>query len=154
MDSSECDHTVLPPPAAMFAQLAVTVALALSSAATPVVVRDNLITLPLARRFNITGSKTVHQRDQARAQGFRHATRARTRTHSHTAASAAASATSFVEPVTNSAVSYIASVSFSSERAGDHEALRSGNPSQVSIGSPAQTCEYGHGGRRPQTLTC
>jgi hypothetical protein len=90
----------------MFAQLTITITLALLSAATPVVVRDSFITLPLARRFNTTGSKTVLQRDQARAQGFKSGTRART----HTAAASAASGTSFPEAVTNGAVSYTAEV--------------------------------------------
>ena len=45
-------------------------ALTASTAASPVVIRDPHISLPLVRRFNITaaGGQTIAQRDQARAR--------------------------------------------------------------------------------------
>ena len=42
--------------------------LALSVAASPVVVRNTLVSLPFARQFNITGALDVVQKDQARAK--------------------------------------------------------------------------------------
>ncbi|PIL30059.1 transporter [Ganoderma sinense ZZ0214-1] len=46
-------------------------ALALGAAATPLLVRDGLVTLPLAGRLNVTGSQNVLARDRARAKALR-----------------------------------------------------------------------------------
>lgn len=45
-------------------------ALALGVAATPLVVRDNPVTISLARHINITGSQNVLARDRARAKAL------------------------------------------------------------------------------------
>lgn len=97
------------PPSDMFSQLVVVITLALWSAATPVVVNDNLIRLPLARRFNATGTTTILQHDQARAKGLKTGSQAGPKTTS-VAAAAAASGTSFPEAITNGAVTYTAEV--------------------------------------------
>lgn len=58
----------------MFSQtsLVATLVLALAVAASPVVnVRDTLVTLPIAKRVNITGAASLHDRDLARARQLR-----------------------------------------------------------------------------------
>lgn len=58
----------------MFSQtsLVATLTLALAVAASPVVnVRDTLVTLPIAKRVNITGAASLHDRDLARARQLR-----------------------------------------------------------------------------------
>lgn len=54
----------------MFPKVALTslLLLAMSVAATPVAVRDTLITLPFAKQINSTGSGTIVQQDKARIQ--------------------------------------------------------------------------------------
>lgn len=74
--------------------------LALTVAATPVVVRDTPVTLPFAKHINATGVANILQRDQARAKFLK------ARGH---ASPFNEDASSF--PVTNTAVSYVASVS-------------------------------------------
>ncbi|KIP05511.1 hypothetical protein PHLGIDRAFT_119740 [Phlebiopsis gigantea 11061_1 CR5-6] len=91
----------------MFAHLAVTVTLALLTAATPVVVRQSPITIPLARRFNFTGTKTLRELDLARVQKLRSGTKFKSRPD---AAPASASASSFPVTVVNGAVTYTAEV--------------------------------------------
>ncbi len=46
-------------------------ATAASASATPFVVRDSPVTLPLARRFNATGSAKIAELDRARAQALK-----------------------------------------------------------------------------------
>ncbi|PSR75643.1 hypothetical protein PHLCEN_2v8934 [Hermanssonia centrifuga] len=92
-----------------------TLLLALTAASSPVVIRDNLIKLPLVKRINSTGSANILQRDQARAKSFKtqgrpHSTQFK---HGSTAAAAPVSV-----PITNGVVSYTV---------------------EVSIGSPAKT---------------
>ena len=54
-----------------FSLLLVTLTLAVASTANPVVqVRDNLVRLPLAKRFNFTGSGTILERDQLRVKNL------------------------------------------------------------------------------------
>lgn len=91
----------------MFASLTVTVTLALLTAASPLVVRQGPVTLPLARHFNFTGTKTLLERDQARAKAFKSGTKVKPN-----AAAASASASSFPVPVVNGAVTYTAEVRF------------------------------------------
>lgn len=91
----------------MFAHLAVTVTLALLTAATPVIVRQSPITIPLARRFNFTGTKTLRELDLARVQKLRSGTKFKSRPD---AAPASASASSFPVTVVNGAVTYTAEV--------------------------------------------
>ena len=49
------------------ASLLAVVTLAVSVVANPVVVRDNLVSLPLAKRFNFTSSARIVDHDQTRA---------------------------------------------------------------------------------------
>ncbi|TCD61549.1 hypothetical protein EIP91_008260 [Steccherinum ochraceum] len=51
--------------------LIVTITLALAVAANPLAIREPLVTLPLAKRVNVTGTATLLQRDQARAQSLK-----------------------------------------------------------------------------------
>ena len=55
----------------MFAQLTVVVYLSLVAAASPLVVRKSPISIPLARRFNVTGGAKIAELDRARAQSFK-----------------------------------------------------------------------------------
>lgn len=52
----------------MFSQFLIAVFLSLFVVASPLVVRDGPISIPLARRFNVTGAKNVLTADQARAE--------------------------------------------------------------------------------------
>ena len=90
----------------MFARLTVTITLALLTAASPLVVNKAPITLPLARHFNFSGTKTLLERDQARVKTFKSGTKVRPN-----AAAASASASSFPVPAVNGAVTYTAEVS-------------------------------------------
>ncbi|KAJ6621077.1 aspartic protease [Mycena sp. CBHHK59/15] len=78
-----------------------TVVLALSVAATPVLVRDNIVSLPISRRFNFTGTGSVIQNDIARIQAVKGRTAAK---------KGLASRAVISEPVDNQVVTYIASV--------------------------------------------
>lgn len=91
----------------MFTQLLVTVTLALLSAASPLVVHDSPITLPLTRRMNLTGTKTILERDQIRAKGLS-AGRSK-RIHESTSAVEAAAST-FPVPAINQATTYTVEV--------------------------------------------
>ncbi|KAJ7040327.1 aspartic peptidase A1 [Mycena alexandri] len=71
--------------------------LALRVAAGPVLVEDNFISLPISRRFNFTGIKTIHQNDLARVATFK-------------SGGSKASRAVVSEPVSNQVVSYIAAV--------------------------------------------
>ncbi|KAF7307218.1 Aspartic proteinase [Mycena indigotica] len=75
------------------------VLLALRVAASPVLVQDNLITLPISRRFNFTGSANIVQADLGRIKSIR------------TGKAAGAQARAVIsEPISNQVVTYIASV--------------------------------------------
>ena len=52
--------------------LVVTLTLALAVAANPLVIRRPLLTLPMVKRINATGSTNVLRRDQARARQLKH----------------------------------------------------------------------------------
>lgn len=93
----------------MFAQLLVTFALAILSAASPLVVRNSPITLPLTRRMNLTGTKTILERDQIRAKGLRAGKSAKI--PSSGTEEAAAAASTFAVPATNQITTYTAEVS-------------------------------------------
>jgi len=86
----------------MFSSLLATLLLALTVAANPVVVRDNLITLPIAKRVNSTGATNVLERDQARARGLRQIGEAKT--------SGLKSDAVISVPATNQLVDYVVSV--------------------------------------------
>ncbi|TCD68311.1 hypothetical protein EIP91_011170 [Steccherinum ochraceum] len=58
--------------------LVATLTLALAVAANPLAIREPLVTLPFAKRVNITGTVNLLQRDQARAQGLKRLGQART----------------------------------------------------------------------------
>ena len=90
----------------MLFQLFVAVYLALFAAASPLTVSKSPVTIPLARRFNITGSKNIVELDQARAKAFKSGTKVKP-----DAAAASASASSFPVPAINGAVAYTAQVS-------------------------------------------
>jgi hypothetical protein len=87
----------------MFNQFTVTVYLALIAAASPLVVRKSPITIPLARRFNVTGSSKILELDQARAKFLKSGKRT---VHTNKATSDA----TVPVPVTNGAVTYTATV--------------------------------------------
>lgn len=57
--------------------LVATLTLALAVAASPLAIREPLVTLPFAKRVNITGTANLLQRDQARAQGLKRLGQAR-----------------------------------------------------------------------------
>ena len=78
--------------------------LALAVAANPIVVRDSTITIPFAKQVNLTGSATLVQLDQARAKALKE--------HGSTKSSGKFVVAAASVPVTNTGVSYIASVSF------------------------------------------
>ena len=84
----------------MFSQLAVVVYLSLVAAASPLVVRNSPISIPLVRRFNLTGGAKIAELDRARAQFFK------------TAQAKAKPASDAVVPVpvVNTAVTYTATV--------------------------------------------
>ncbi|KAK7063997.1 aspartic proteinase [Favolaschia claudopus] len=74
-----------------------TILLALQVAAGPVLVEDNIISLPISRRFNFTGSANVVQKDLERIKQVK-------------AAGKKGARAVISEPVDNQVVSYIASV--------------------------------------------
>ena len=85
----------------MFAHLAITVTLALLTAATPVVVRQSPVTIPLVRHFNLTGTKTLRELDLARVRNMKSGTKVKPD---------AAAASSFPVTAVNGAVTYTAEV--------------------------------------------
>lgn len=96
------------------ASLLSTLLLAVFVAANPIVVRDNLIRLPIAKRVNETSALDVLRIDQARAAALR--ARAARKNGLQTLDDDASSIS-----VTNQAVDYVAN---------------------VGVGSPATTCMY------------
>lgn len=126
----------------MFTQLVATLTLALLCAASPVIVTDNFVKLPIARRFNSTGAAKLVQLDRARAQTLKASSQSRhSSQHFRNAAKAAVGAMSD-EPVTNQATTYTAAVS--GLRFGDathHGYTDTGTHLQVQVGSPPTTCE-------------
>lgn len=87
---------------AMAMKLLTILTLALAVAANPIVVRKSPVTLPVARRFNFTGSANIREIDQARAKTLK----SRTRTNPKDVSKA-----SLVNvPVTNTVVTYTAEV--------------------------------------------
>ncbi|KAI0752473.1 acid protease [Daedaleopsis nitida] len=89
-------------PARLTSLLALAAA-AITVAAKPIVVRDSPVSLPLARRFNITGVSNILAADQARAKVLK--------TRSHAEGKEKAKAASVInDPVTNQAAIYTASV--------------------------------------------
>ena len=98
----------------MFSSVALlaTVTLALSVAATPVVVRDSIVSLPLAKRFNATSALRLLEHDQRRASGLKalaHAKKARREGRSLDARASVISV-----PSVNEVVNYAVNVSASS----------------------------------------
>ena len=83
--------------------LGVVVIFALSSLGTPLASSTSAITLPLARRFNVTGTLNIAEADRARAKLLK------SRIASNTGRNNKRSV--FVAPITNEAVSYSVSVS-------------------------------------------
>ena len=88
----------------MFSQLFVAVYLALYAAASPLTIRTSPVSIPLARRFNSTGSKTILELDQARARFLKSGA-------AQKGPEAASSAAAVPVPVTNGVVTYTAAVS-------------------------------------------
>ena len=88
----------------MFSQLLVVVYLSLVAAASPLVVRNSPISIPLARRFNLTGGTKIADLDRARAQSFKSGART-----AHAKTNPASDAIVPV-PVVNAAVTYTATV--------------------------------------------
>ncbi|KAM5546169.1 hypothetical protein V8D89_000295 [Ganoderma adspersum] len=83
---------------------------AVAIGAKPVVVRDSPVTLPIARRFNLTGAANILKSDQARAKVLK----ARSQASKESPVSSAAVSKLFARDVdvavTNGAVTYTASV--------------------------------------------
>ena len=93
--------------------LIATLLLALVVSAKPIVVRDNLIRLPFAKKINVTSAGQILRQDQARAAALR--------AHGLARANGQLTKDAVVSvPVENQAVSYAAN---------------------VGVGSPATTCE-------------
>ncbi|PIL28799.1 transporter [Ganoderma sinense ZZ0214-1] len=89
---------------ALFALAAAAVAVS----ATPIVVRDSLVTLPIARRFNSTGAANIVKADQARAKTLKARLQATKVSPVDTAAGKIFPGINV--PVTNQAIIYTASV--------------------------------------------
>ncbi|RPD60574.1 acid protease [Lentinus tigrinus ALCF2SS1-7] len=89
--------------ARLSALLAFTAA-AVTVAAKPIVIRDSPITLPIARRFNLTGVPSVLKQDQARAKALK------ARSQGKAKSSSFKQAALFDVDVTNQAVDYTVSV--------------------------------------------
>ncbi|RPD58932.1 aspartic peptidase A1 [Lentinus tigrinus ALCF2SS1-6] len=88
-----------------FLSLLLALSLALAVTATPIVqVRDNFVRLPLAKKFNLTGTHTLLARDQARVKHLNALAKARL------AGTPLSSDAVIGVPVDNQAVSYIATV--------------------------------------------
>lgn len=94
------------------ASLLSTLLLALAVSANPIVVRDNLIRVPFAKKINVTSEGHILKNDQARAAALR--------AHALGRASGKLTKDAVISvPVQNQAVTYVAS---------------------VGVGSPATTC--------------
>ena len=79
---------------------------AVTANATPVVqVRDNLVRVPMAKRFNLTGSGTLLARDQARVKNLL------ARANAHLSGTALSSDAVISVPAENQAVDYVINVS-------------------------------------------
>ncbi|KAI0689557.1 aspartic proteinase precursor [Cytidiella melzeri] len=91
----------------MLTQLIATLTLALVCTATPVIVRDNLIRLPIARRVNSTGISKLIEIDQARARTLKTSSKTR---HASARFRSAPTVAVFNDPVTNAATTYTAAV--------------------------------------------
>lgn len=95
----------------MFARAILVALCALAVSASPVVVRDqSIVSIPVARRVNYTGSANVLERDQARAKFL--VNRASTGSED-----SSAFGTLFTEPTTNSLVDYTVSIGVGSPAA-------------------------------------
>ena len=84
--------------------LTVALTLALYCAASAVVVKDNLIRIPVAKKISLSGGSKLIELDQARARSFKSKTRVST-------GSANARAAAVNVPVTNDVTGYLANVS-------------------------------------------
>ncbi|KAI0649653.1 aspartic proteinase precursor [Trametes meyenii] len=90
----------------MLARLLPFVALAVSAVvANPIVVRDSLVTLPIARRLNVTGAADLVKSDQARAKVLKQKALGKGK-----GANLKSAASVIDVPVTNGAVTYTVSV--------------------------------------------
>lgn len=87
----------------MFSKPLIVISLALIASASPVSIRSSPVKIPLARRFNATGTKTIIEHDQARAKFFKSGGPSKANVR-------AASSASAPVPVTNGAVTYTAEV--------------------------------------------
>ena len=76
--------------------------LALAVAANPIVVRDSIVTIPFAKRVNLTGSANLVHIDQARAKALKQ------RAEAHRSGDFVEAAGS--QPLTATPVSYVAAV--------------------------------------------
>ncbi|KAI0703858.1 acid protease [Cerioporus squamosus] len=91
----------------MLARLSLLLALttaAVTVAAKPIVIRDSPITLPIARRFNLTGVPSILKQDQARAKALKE------RSQGQGKGASPKKAAVFPVDVTNQAVDYTVSV--------------------------------------------
>ena len=116
----------------MISQLIVLLALGFASAASPVVVRDNLVKLPIARRltFDLASNATLLEVDQARAKAIKNLLKPPPGQSDPTTAAATLNV-----PVTNAAQIYTAAV-----RSHNYQFGTSLMIPKVQVGSPPTTC--------------
>ncbi len=92
----------------MFSSASLVLILAITAAASPVVVRDNFVRLPFARRLKLTGTASLLELDQSRARSLK--TQLRNK-FNHKQLKNLLTASTFPVPVTNGVVSYTVGVS-------------------------------------------
>ena len=114
--------------------LLVTVTLVLSVAANPVLVRDSVVSLPLAKRFNFTGTARLLDHDQARARGLKAFGRAKAARRVARSEDAAVVSVPAVNELVNSALNVSAARCTLKQHA---DGCR-----QVGVGTPATTCMH------------
>ncbi|THG99711.1 hypothetical protein EW026_g2683 [Hermanssonia centrifuga] len=91
----------------MFSSASLVLILAITAAASPVVVRDNFVRLPFARRLKLTGTASLLELDQSRARSLK--TQLRNK-FNHKQLKNLLTASTFPVPVTNGVVSYTVGV--------------------------------------------
>jgi cathepsin E len=101
---------------------------ALTAAAKPIVI-DSFVTLPISRRVNFTGTRTLLERDLARVS------------HLRDRAAAKLSGRAIVnEPIDNQAVTYVVSKCYSRSLRVSDLPFFIIRQAAVGVGSPATTC--------------
>nr|WPL92273.1 aspartic protease U42611 [Ganoderma boninense] len=110
--------------------LLLTVTLAVTAHATPLVqVRDNLVRIPMAKRFNLTGSGTLLARDQARARNLV------ARANAHLSGTPLSADAVISVPADNQAVDYVINVEVGSPNAITYSLLVDTGSSNTWVGA-------------------